>query len=174
MKPTRRSGLLASLLLLLVVPPTYGSEFLEIYKVGLSAAEAGQWTRSAEMMREAIQIQPIAKAKVRRSFFFRRYLPYFHLGRALYESGDCRGALAAWEESASVWIALHSLSIERRQVAPSFSAFTTVVNPQIPAKISAFDTSNCLCITNIPIIYRRPVESGRIIPTVYRKYIFRN
>lgn len=82
-------------------PAARGAEFLDFYKLGLSAAESEQWKQSAEMMRQAIDNQPVAKAKVKKSLFFRRYLPHFHLGKALFESGDCRGALEAWQESES-------------------------------------------------------------------------
>lgn len=84
-----------------VAPAIQGAEFLDFYKLGLSAAESQQWSQAAEMMRQAIDDQPSAKVKVKKSLFFRRYLPHFHLGRALFESGDCPGALVAWEESES-------------------------------------------------------------------------
>lgn len=72
------------------------SEFLEFYKIGVTAAEAGDWQLVIEMMQKAIEQQPQAKAKVKKGLYFRRYIPYFYLGKARYESGDCRGALAAW------------------------------------------------------------------------------
>ncbi len=86
--------------------PARAADFLEFYKLGLSAAEAEQWTQAAEMMRRAIADQPTARAKVKKSFFFRRYLPHFYLGKALFESGDCRGALDAWQESESQGVVL--------------------------------------------------------------------
>lgn len=93
--------LLAALIFGAFGPAARGAEFLDFYKLGLSAAESAQWKQSAEMMRQAIGNQPVAKAKVKKSLFFRRYLPHFHLGKALFESGDCRGALEAWQESES-------------------------------------------------------------------------
>jgi len=94
--------LLSTLLLLISLPgAVHGAEFLEFYKLGLQAAEARQWNQAAEMMQKAIDKQPRAKVRVKRAMFFRRYLPHFYLGQALYESGSCERALAAWEESES-------------------------------------------------------------------------
>jgi len=53
------------------------------------------------MMQKAIDEQPEARTRVKRALYFRRYLPHFYLGKALYETGDCPGALAAWQESES-------------------------------------------------------------------------
>jgi len=72
------------------------NEFLEFYKLGLTAVDAGDWEAAAEMMQKAIERQPEARAKVKKGLYFRRYIPYFYLGKARYESGDCRDALAAW------------------------------------------------------------------------------
>ena len=86
--------LMVTLLSGALAPAVEGAEFLDFYKLGLSAAESEQWTQAAEMMRQAIDNQPQARTKVKKSLFFRRYLPHFHLGKALFESGDCGGALA--------------------------------------------------------------------------------
>jgi hypothetical protein len=75
------------------------AEFVEFYKNGVAAAQSQQWTLAAEMMRKAIEEQPYAKTRIKRSLYFRRYLPHFYLGKALYETGDCGGALTAWQES---------------------------------------------------------------------------
>lgn len=75
------------------------AEFVEFYKNGVAAVESQNWILAAEMMRRAIDEQPVAKTKVKRALYFRRYLPHFYLGKALYETGDCGGALEAWQES---------------------------------------------------------------------------
>lgn len=75
------------------------AEFLEFYKNGVAAAASQHWTLAAEMMRKAIEEQPNAKTKIKRALYFRRYLPHFYLGKALYETGDCAAALTAWQES---------------------------------------------------------------------------
>ena len=81
--------------------PAAAAEFVEFYKKGMDAVESQQWTLAAEMMQKAIDEQPNAKTRVKKALYFRRYLPHFHLGKALYETGDCGGALAAWQESES-------------------------------------------------------------------------
>ena len=96
-----KAALLVFLAAGLLASAAHGADFLDFYKLGLAAAESEQWTQSAEMMRQAIAHQPDAKVKVKKSLFFRRYLPHFHLGRALFESGDCRAALESWRESES-------------------------------------------------------------------------
>lgn len=75
------------------------AEFVEFYKNGMAAVESQQWSVAAEMMQKAIDQQPSAKTKVKKALYFRRYLPHFYLGKALFETGDCTGALAAWQES---------------------------------------------------------------------------
>lgn len=80
---------------------TEAAEFVELYKQGIAAAESQKWVVAAEMLREAIAEQPQAKARVKRGLYFRRYLPHFYLGKALFETGDCAGALRAWQESES-------------------------------------------------------------------------
>lgn len=90
------AGMLALLIGLGPRSAVGASEFLDFYKLGLAAVEAADWEVAAEMMQKAIDRQPEAKARVTKALYFRRYLPYFYLGKALYASGDCQGALAAW------------------------------------------------------------------------------
>lgn len=77
------------------------AEFVEFYKSGIAAVESQHWTLAAEMMQRAIDDQPEARTRVKRALYFRRYLPHFYLGQSLYETGDCSGALIAWQESES-------------------------------------------------------------------------
>ncbi len=77
------------------------SEFLAAYRQGLEAAERAAWREAAVSMRQAIAERPQEKARLAHGFYFRRYLPHYQLGRALYEMGDCEAALAAWAESAA-------------------------------------------------------------------------
>lgn len=101
----KRSGMPLILLALMVAmtsPAAHAAaEFLEYYKLGLSSEEAQQWTQAADRMRQAIALQPIPRTKVKKALFFKRYLPHFHLGKALFESGDCAAARAAWNVSES-------------------------------------------------------------------------
>ena len=75
------------------------AEFVEFYKSGLAAIESQHWTSAAEMMQRAIEQQPNSRTKIKKALYFRRYLPHFYLGKALYETDDCPGALTAWQES---------------------------------------------------------------------------
>lgn len=84
-----------------IAQPSSAAEFVEFYKVGVAAADSGDWNRVAEMMQRSIERQPNAKARVSKSLYFKRYLPHFYLGQALYRTGDCAGALASWQESES-------------------------------------------------------------------------
>ena len=88
-------------IVLLAAGPVGAAEFVDYYKAGIVAVDAGQWEKAEELMARAIEIQPDEKPRIKKALFFRRYLPHYYLGRALYESGDCAGALAAWRESVS-------------------------------------------------------------------------
>jgi hypothetical protein len=81
------------------VGPVDAAEFVEYYKAGVAAIESEDWDRVGEMMQRAIEIQPNAKARIKKGLFFKRYLPHYYLGQALYQSGDCAAALASWQES---------------------------------------------------------------------------
>ena len=84
--------------------PVDAAEFVEYYKVGVAAVESEDWDRVGEMMQRAIEIQPNAKARVKKGLFFKRYLPHYYLGQAFYETGDCAAALASWQESEAQWV----------------------------------------------------------------------
>lgn len=99
-----RKNFLASFIFVVITGvtlPVSAAEFVEYYKVGLVAVESGDWNRVSEMMQRAIEIQPDAKARVKKALFFKRYLPHYYLGQAFYETGDCPGARASWRESES-------------------------------------------------------------------------
>jgi len=81
-----------------VGPLAAQGDYVEAYKAGLAALEARNWTATAASMRQAIAARPEEDARVLR-LGFGRYLPHYYLGRALFELGDCPGALEAWGES---------------------------------------------------------------------------
>ena len=79
--------------------PTVRGDFLESYKQGVNAAEAGDWATVAERMREAVAEQPKSNPRLAKRLYFRRYIPHYYLGRALFEAGDCAGAVRSWASS---------------------------------------------------------------------------
>lgn len=100
--PKRRRPLAAALLgavLAAAAALPAAADFLDSYKAGLEATDAGDWPTVERLMREAIAGKPEADARLGRRFYFRRYIPHYYLGLALYEQGDCPGAVAAWAES---------------------------------------------------------------------------
>ncbi len=74
-------------------------DFLDHYKAGLEAVGKKDWQKAADEMRLAIAEQPGASPRLKRRLYFKRYIPHYFLGRALFESQDCRGAVKAWETS---------------------------------------------------------------------------
>lgn len=75
------------------------ADFLDSYKGGLRAAEDGDWAKVAEDMRQAIAGRSESTVRLTKSFYFKRYIPHYYLGRALFETGDCPAALQAWQEA---------------------------------------------------------------------------
>jgi hypothetical protein len=93
-----RHGVIAFALFLTITAPS-AAQYLQRYKEGLEAAEAGRWQASADAMRSAIAERTDEKASLRLRSYFKPYLPHYHLGHALFELGDCDGARGAWAES---------------------------------------------------------------------------
>jgi len=94
--------LLVSLLVALpTVPvPAWADEgFLAAYKDGKDAIDRGDWTAAAISMRQAIEGRSEEAKRLPFKGYFHDYVPHFYLGKALFELGNCDGALAAWAES---------------------------------------------------------------------------
>ncbi len=73
------------------------------FRRGLDAIDDENWAAAADMMRQAIAKRPQESTnRVRRGFerlnpgAGTEYLPYYFLGRALFETNDCAGATATW------------------------------------------------------------------------------
>jgi hypothetical protein len=94
----RRHAAIAVALFLMITAPS-AAQYLQRYKEGLEAAEAGKWQASAEAMRSAIAERTDEKSSLPLRSYFKPYLPHYHLGRALFELGDCEGARTSWAES---------------------------------------------------------------------------
>jgi len=86
-------------LVFLLGAPAARADFLDSYKQGLDAVEAADWATVSVRMKEAIADQPNADARVAKRLYFRRYIPHYFLGLALFETGDCPGAVRSWGTS---------------------------------------------------------------------------
>jgi hypothetical protein len=77
----------------------------EPFRRGLAARGDKRWPQVVEAMRQAISInrmESTRKVQGRAILFFgsgTEYLPYYFLGEALKNLGDCAGAITAWETS---------------------------------------------------------------------------
>jgi hypothetical protein len=99
-----RHGLRVSMLALgaLMLSLPAAADYKEAYKRGLELAERSNWPGVAQKMREAAAEQgqegePVKLYGMR----FETYLPHYYLGLALFQNGDCAGAVAAWRVSES-------------------------------------------------------------------------
>lgn len=79
--------------------PVFAAEFLAHYKAGLAAVQNEDWETARDRMGRAIEIQPKSKVRIKKALYFKHYLPHHYLGMALFNLGDCVGALVAWQES---------------------------------------------------------------------------
>lgn len=76
------------------------ADYKETYRKGIEAVDLKQWSDVASRMREAIAENPKEGEKVKLyGLRFEVYLPYFYLGLALVNSGDCDGAVKALSAS---------------------------------------------------------------------------
>lgn len=76
------------------------ADYRKAYGDGLAAARNGEWAQVAALMRQAIAERSQEGERIRLyGTRFETYLPYFYLGQALAESGDCAGALEALQTS---------------------------------------------------------------------------
>jgi hypothetical protein len=78
------------------------ADYKDSYKQGVEAAEKAKWAEAARLMQEAIASKAAEGETIR--FYgqrFEPYLPHFYLGLALFNSGDCAGALRSWATSES-------------------------------------------------------------------------
>jgi len=117
-------------------PVAAGSQeqpYQRLYREGLMALWGGRWDAAAGFLREAVEARPESHAEPQIRIVGNRempYLPHYYLGQATFELGDCRAALAAWEESLRQGVvAGANLTVLRnrrdqcfRQVAPEMTA----------------------------------------------------
>ena len=72
-------------------------EYLGQYKAGTQAIESGAWSRAENHMRSAIAARPESRLRLPFHGYLHPYVPWYYLGVALFELGDCEGALSAWQ-----------------------------------------------------------------------------
>jgi len=81
-----------------VVSATAAETWVKAYKEGVAAFERRDWDDAIHWLGRAVSEQSKETARAPR-LLFRRYIPYYYLGAAWYESGNCDEALKALEES---------------------------------------------------------------------------
>jgi hypothetical protein len=77
-----------------------GADYKESYREGLKAVEGSQWAAVEGFMRQAIQEKPAEGESIRLyGQRFETYFPHYYLGLALFQKGDCEGAVKSWDTS---------------------------------------------------------------------------
>ena len=96
----RRIRLPLMLLVLVGWAAQAAADYKESYRKGVTAADRKEWGEVARWMRQAIGEQG-QEGEAVKIYGVRSepYLPHYYLGLALYQSGDCEGALAQWQDS---------------------------------------------------------------------------
>jgi tetratricopeptide (TPR) repeat protein len=90
----------AALALLLAAAPLARADYRDSYRRGIEAVEKGRWAEAATHLRAAAAEQPKEGERVKLyGMRFEEYLPHFQLGQALFQAGDCEGALRAFSVS---------------------------------------------------------------------------
>jgi hypothetical protein len=90
--------LAASIGLLLSTPVL--ADFKRDYGNGVKALNSGKLEKAVSDLEKAIADNGTAQERVRiYGMRFEPYLPYYYLGEAKFQLGDCPGATAAWQES---------------------------------------------------------------------------
>jgi hypothetical protein len=90
----------AALALVLAAAPLARADYRDSYRRGIEAVEKGRWAEAATHLRAAAAEQPKEGERVKLyGMRFEEYLPHFQLGQALFQAGDCEGALRAFSVS---------------------------------------------------------------------------
>ncbi len=85
---------------LLIAPVPALADYQDSYRKGMEAVDKANWKDVARYMRQAVGEQAKEGGRVKLyGMRFEEYLPSYHLGHALFQAGDCGGALAAWAAS---------------------------------------------------------------------------
>jgi hypothetical protein len=85
---------------LLLLPSAARADYKETYRKGIEALDRKRWPEVARLMREAIAENPREGERIKLyGLRFEAYVPHFWLGVGLAETGDCEGALRAFDAS---------------------------------------------------------------------------
>src|SRR4051794_3873139 len=94
----QRAGSLALVALLVAAPVL--ADYKDTYKKALEAVDHKRWPEVVQLMRDAIRQNAQEGEKVKLyGLRFEPYVPHFHLGYALSQTGDCAGAIAELQTS---------------------------------------------------------------------------
>jgi tetratricopeptide (TPR) repeat protein len=95
------------LALTLCATTSNAQDFKTSYRKGLTAIDRGKWSEVARWMDEAVAANPTASTdKIK--FYGTRYVeytPYYYLGLAHYNLGNCAEAVRAWDTAAAQGVA---------------------------------------------------------------------
>jgi len=98
--PRATASRAAAVLGLLLVSPPAGADYKETYRKAVEAVDRKRWAEVARLMREAIAENPREGERVKLyGLRFEAYVPHFYLGLALLNTGDCEGAVKAFDAS---------------------------------------------------------------------------
>ena len=92
---------------LLAVAAVAWADYKQSYRDGIEAIEKKKdWAAARNAMQQAIAENPTAGGRVKLyGMVFRDYTPHYYLGLALYNLGDCPGALREWQTAANQGVA---------------------------------------------------------------------
>lgn len=89
-------------LVALLVAAHASADYRDSFRRGIEALDRRDWAVAASLMRQARQEHPEEGERIRIvGMRFEVYLPAYYLGFALFQSGDCAGALEALDASAA-------------------------------------------------------------------------
>lgn len=76
------------------------ADYKETYRRAIEAVDRKRWADVARLMREAISENPREGERIKLyGLRFEAYVPHFYLGLSLLNTGDCEGALRAFDAS---------------------------------------------------------------------------
>jgi predicted nucleic acid-binding Zn-ribbon protein len=166
MTPSMRVALAA--LVCVMLPPGLASAQDDSFKQGLQARGDRKWPDTARAMRAAIQKDSQESTRKVRSGIGAligqgtEYLPFYFLGEALKNQGDCAGAVSAWAASESQKVVQtkeeYWANLQRgyRECAAKGVLLPSEYNAQLSASQKAYEEASALArrITDLGAAHR--------------------